>query len=130
MSLQKVLICGKDAKLLTTREMVLAQAGFDVISACTQFQMRAIPRSSETILGVVGHTLTEAEQLSASQEMRELWPEIKILFLSETHLELQKVSCREYRCSSDDPAHFVEMCRQIVDASEQSDPNNRTSQIS
>lgn len=74
MSLRKVLVCGNDAQLLTTRSMVLAHAGFDVASACTRAEIRTIPESCEIALGVVGHTLTQAEQLSASEEMRERWP--------------------------------------------------------
>jgi DNA-binding response OmpR family regulator len=117
MSLQKVLICGDDAELLTSRGMVLAQAGFDVASACTKDEIGSISKNDTVVLGVIGHSLSEDDQLSVAENMKLRWPEIKILFLSKLPLEIQKLSVSEYRTSSSNPAHLVEVCRQIVGAS-------------
>lgn len=118
MSLHKVLICGDDAELLTSRGMVLAQAGFDVASACTRDEIGTISKGDSIVLGVIGRSLTEDEQTTVAQEMRLRWSEIKILFLSKTPVELQKLSANEYRSSSSNPSHLVEVCRRIVGASE------------
>jgi hypothetical protein len=115
MSLRKVLVCGDDVELLTTRGLVLAHAGFDVVSACDKAEIGTIPDDSAIALGVVGHPLTENEQSVIAADMKQRWPEIKILFLSKTPLELQTLPSGYYRSSSDEPAHLIEVCKRIVD---------------
>jgi hypothetical protein len=95
--------------------MLLAHAGFDVASACTRDEIGTYRRYDDIVLGIIGHSLSENEQLSVAQEMRLRWPEIKILFLSKTSLELQQLSAKEYRSSSNNPGHLVEVCKRIVD---------------
>ena len=115
MSLRKVLVCGDDAELLTTRGLVLNHAGFDVLSACDKAEIGTIPKDSAIALCVIGHSLTENEQFVVAADMKQRWPEIKILFLSKTPLELQTLPSGDYRSSSDDPAHLIEVCKRIVD---------------
>ena len=115
MSLRKVLVCGDDAELLTTRGLVLNHAGFDVLSACDKAEIGTIPKDSAIALCVIGHSLTENEQVVVAAAMKQRWPEIKILFLSKTPLELQTLPSGDYRSSSDDPAHLIEVCKRIVD---------------
>lgn len=115
MSLRKVLICGDDVELLTTRGLVLAHAGFDVAYACDKAEIGTIPNDSVFALGVIGHSLTENEQFVVAADMKQRWPEIKILFLSKRPLVLQTLPSGDYRSSSDNPAHLIEVCRRIVD---------------
>jgi hypothetical protein len=110
------MVCGNDAALLQTHLLVLKQAGFAVISACSRDQIDSLPLEPAVELGVLGHSLSEEEQASIAERLRARWPGAKTLFLPEHRASLKKVAENEYRSDSFQPSQFVADCREILEA--------------
>jgi DNA-binding response OmpR family regulator len=111
-----VLICGNDAELLSSRGLVLSHAGFTVVIACTDEEISQLPENPAVALGVVGHSLNDAEQKTVAKDLRSRWPDVRILYLNKTPHELEKLSETDYRVSSNDPTQFIAVCREIIAA--------------
>ena len=71
---RQVLVCGDERLLLRTRDMVLSRAGLSVVSACTRAEIASISKVPAVELGIIGHSLTAAEQREVAQDVRERWP--------------------------------------------------------
>jgi|ERR1700761_5241029 len=110
------MVCGNEAPLLQTRLLVLEQAGFAVISACSREQIDSLPLEPAVELGVLGHSLNEEEQASLAERLRAKWPGAKVLFLTEHRVSLQKVAENDYRSDSFQPSQLVADCREILGA--------------
>ncbi|WP_158945988.1 hypothetical protein [Granulicella sp. S190] len=113
---RQIMVCGNEAWLLQTRLLVLEQAGFAVVSACSRAQIDSLPLHPAIELGVLGHSLSEEEQISIAQSLRAKWPNAKILFLAAHQASLERVAENEYRSDSSHPSQFVAYCRRILEA--------------
>jgi DNA-binding response OmpR family regulator len=111
----RILICGDEPSLLETRYMVLVRAGFAVASMCTPAEIAALPEEPAFRLAVIGRMLNERDKKAIVAEVRRRWPEIRILFLTNQPIPLERLSSNEYRSSSLPPRQFVVNCRQIIE---------------
>jgi DNA-binding NarL/FixJ family response regulator len=111
---RQVLVCGDERLLLRTRDMVLTRAGLSVVSACTRAEIAYISKVPAVELGIIGHSLTAAEQREVAEDVRERWPGVKILFLKNTASSLERISADEYQSRSDNPVELIATCQQIL----------------
>ncbi|NYF90978.1 hypothetical protein RBB79_15290 [Tunturiibacter empetritectus] len=95
---------------------MLEQAGFAVVSACSQGEIDCLPLNPAIELAVLGHSLSDEEQTTIADDLRAKWPSAKILHLTEYQGSLERVAQNEYRSDSFDPSQFVADCRQILGA--------------
>jgi DNA-binding response OmpR family regulator len=109
-----VLVCGDERLLLRTRDMVLSRAGLKVVLACTRMEIASLPKDPAVELGIIGHSLTNAEQREVAGDVRERWPGVRILFLTNSASSLEKISADEYQSRSDNPSELIETCQQIL----------------
>jgi DNA-binding response OmpR family regulator len=113
---RQIMVCGNDAGLLETRLLVLEQAGFAVVSACSRDGIHSLALNPAIELGVLGHSLSEQEKMSIAQDLRAKWPSAKVLYLTEHRASLEKIADNEYRSDSLEPSQFVADCREILGA--------------
>jgi DNA-binding response OmpR family regulator len=113
---RQIMVCGNDAGLLETRLLVLEQAGFAVVSACSRDEIHSLALNPAIELGVLGHSLSEQEQMSIAQDLRAKWPSAKILYLTDHETSLERLADNEYRSDSLQPSQFVADCRKILGA--------------
>ncbi len=114
---RQVLVCGEERLLLRTRDLVLSRAGLTVVSACTRDEIASIPQYPAVELGIIGHSLTHSEQLEVAGDVREKWPGVKILFLTNAASSLERISADEYQSRSDNPVELIATCQQILESS-------------
>jgi hypothetical protein len=82
----RILLCGADVALLSTRGMLLIHAGYSVVSACSKDEIVSFPANPAIELAIIGHSLVEDQQLAVADDVRARWPASKILFLvSDSH---------------------------------------------
>ena len=107
-----ILICGRDAKLLCTRRLVLRSAGYHV--STTLHNIEKTPDLESVKLLVVCHTLSSAERHKALSTFAERGPGAKALCLVPSSGEV-----REGVCTLDSfagPRKMLEVVKRLLDA--------------
>lgn len=110
----RILLCGNDVSLLNTRGMLLAHAGYSVVSACSRGEIVSFPADPPIELAIIGHSFAEEHQFLVAEDVRDRWPATKILFLASSREPLRQISQREYIGSSVSPNELIAACREIL----------------
>ncbi len=80
--IRRILVCGNDRDLLTTRAMVLATAPFEVEVVVGIQALRKRKVVAETKLIVLCHSLSDGEQDQAIRQLQQLLPTTPVLILT------------------------------------------------
>ncbi len=77
-----ILLCGLDAFLLGTRQLVLEQAGFHVQPVTQFFEIERIPERQCIDVLILCYSLSQEEIGPALVLVRERWPDVRAIVLS------------------------------------------------
>jgi DNA-binding NarL/FixJ family response regulator len=80
-------------------------------------EIASIPKDPAVELAIIGHSLTKAEQREVAGDVRERWPGVRILFLTNSASSLEKISADEYQSRSDNPTELIKACQRILGSS-------------
>jgi DNA-binding response OmpR family regulator len=112
--INRILVSSNDPRLLLSRELVLKQAGFAVISVGKKVPVDSIPQDPPVGLIILGHSLSPEEQDALIEETRKRWPRVKILRLVVGDDTIQEISRHEFVFSSLDPRKLINICHQLL----------------
>ena len=104
-----VILCGNDTTLLSTRKLVLEQAG---LSVQTVLGVDAL-RGAAGVLLVLCYTLSEVERVTAIEQYRSRFPRTKILILG-GHARAFPSECCKTLPDYPGPQLFLQRVSQLV----------------
>lgn len=106
---RSVILCGHDSTLLSTRKLILEQAG---LSAQILFNVSELDHANGSVL-VLCHTLSTAEKVKAVERYRSRLPGARVLLLGRKISDLACDGC-ETLSDSFGPELFLRRVKQLA----------------
>ncbi len=108
---KRILSVSYDPPLLKSRELVLRQAGYEVVSATSLAEVAAACTHSDFDFAVIGHSIPRQHQEEIAAKLRERCPMACIVGLQ--LLVSEQLPFADLTVSSHDPAGLVEQLQRF-----------------